>query len=586
MAIMIFVTILLLLMIGLAIDGGRTFHTQHEVQKAADAGVLAAVTYVNHIGITAAQSEAASTGRTLKDLLLLRAAEAARANLAQAGFPPMTRGGVQYPIVSPASTNPADFVPNGQRLFDLQVSVQYPISYLIMQYIPLEMFHLQRTSTGITLSATAGAIRKIANVCVMLDFSSSMQCPATGTPGSSTYCECLTQNRTGPCQRPQKIDELVSSVKEFLRMFDFNNDRIGIVTFNVAAQSFTLGELAALAQSHIPPNMTLADLDGAIDNVSTRYQPAGDTNIADALMAGQKLMKSISPGQEVAYVMFSDGAPSAGRFLFASPKGGLAGWDASDPANPDGLYDYSLHGVSWASGGQVIQGPSVLYQNGLVPMGWTGAEPPPPFAGNAATWLPGDPMPGATIAACGPQLNPPITTQADYPNAIEEVFDSCLQDLGAKVPTATPGIYDTVGKGNLPDDPGFADFQKMYYLYSIALADYMRSIQGTFYVIGLGEPCAVGGDPFQDFHDSHCRKDIFFRRLANDFKGAVLNPTQYDQPPRPADPEMNFTGYQNYDAWQRKSAPRMGEYYPRPDTQGLQSVFRKIAVKIGLGLVF
>jgi Flp pilus assembly protein TadG len=578
---MIFIIISLLIMAGLAIDGGRTFHAQHALQKATDAGVLAAVTYTNLKGISTVKAEAQAAGKTLQQFLVDRAAEVVTANLDKAGFPPVTRDGVQYPQVQLAAGS--DFTPNGRNLFTLNVSSAYPVNYLLMHRVSNLYAHGAPSGDHILLNAVAGAIRKLANVCLMLDFSASMQCPSS-TASSDPGCQCLTENRTGACPSPHKMDTLIEGVKTFVKRFDFNNEHIVIVPFNIAAQAYTLPDLLNLAVGQKSGYLD-SDIDAALNRLKQTYQPAADTNIIDALMRGHALVadpsSGIGPNQEVAYVLFSDGAPSAGRFYFANPKGGLAAWN---PGGTDTLYDYSFHSVAWLDSSGARVGPSVMYQTNRVPFGWTQANPPPSILGQ--------------IAACGPQSAPTIAASGDQTRAaaVNSVFGGCLNNLGTKVPSAAPSDpYTAVGAPTSgsprPDDPGFNQFEKLYYIYSLAWADYLRSMQGTFYVIGLGPACSTaagaGGvrDFFQDMDNTHCRKDFFFRRLANDFKGAVVVPTSLTSPAAAADPEPNFTGYQSYADWQHKSSPRTGEYYPTPTDEQLNRIFLQIAQNIATGLV-
>ena len=531
---------------GLAVDVGNLYRAQHNLQKAADAGALAAIGYSIQVGRTQFDNEVvASYGVGGEEQFLEeKAREVILANLANAGFPDDSR--------HPVTITPRYRVsPSANVAWDFQVSVSRDIDYLLMDLVPLSLFGVSNTATSKVLDAQATSARRVANIVLMLDFSDSMACPATGS------CICQTPSRTGPCASPTKLDGLLDGVKQFLQNFDIVNDRIVIVPFNITSQAYTLPGLASNL------GMSGSNIDQVIDGLKTNPGVSSNTNICDAMMRAHQAIDTLAPNQETAYVLFSDGAPTAGRFLFANPTALLPVW------NPDnfGDYDYTHYSIEWTDASGHRPGPSVLTQTNLLQMGHVGNIIPA-----SAT--------GAVVPGCGAPTAPPVYQPSDLPIVADQVFDGCLNDLAFHLPQSPTPSY---GAGGQSDDPNFVDWRKQYYNCAVQMSDYLRSERGTIHVIGLGDPTAFGSDPYQDIDDISSRKDVFLARIANDYLNAVIRPQNAAPPWR--HPEFNYTNYIDYDNWNGKASPRQGTYLATPNPSEVKRLFQKIAKKIQLSLV-
>ncbi len=544
---MTFVFIVLLAMSGLAIDAGNLYRSQQTLQKAADAGALAAIGYSMQLGEAKFNEEVETRFGAGNEKMLLdeKAIEIVLSNLADSGLPQDLEHPVS--IVTEYTSTPSSNV-----AFNYSVNVDRPVDFLLMHLVPLPMLGLGATGRGRTLAANAVSQRKIANVALLLDFSDSMACPASGD------CLCLTPARTGPCSSPSKLDRLLDAVVEFLKNFDPNNDKILLVPFNTTARNFTLDELAT------DPVIQGEDVEEIVENLKLDPGVGGNTNFCDAMMQAYGRMQTLAPDQEVSYVLFSDGAPTAGRFLFSSPAG-IKPWDPSG----FGAYDYQHYTVQWYDSSGHRPGPSVLSQTGLLQMEHSGAAIP----GS------GDGVSSPAVADCGPASAPPVASIPQTATAADEVFAGCLGDLGFHMPQSAGTEYGVGGAG----DPDFVSWRKQYYHCAVQLSDFLREHRGTVHAIGLGEDTTLGADPFQDIDDNSSRKDILMSRIANDYIQGVMRPQQAATPWN--HPEFTFSGYSSYDALNSKASPRQGRYLATPDSEELERLFQSIARKILLSLV-
>lgn len=536
--------VVLLMLIGLAIDSGNLYRARMALQKAADAGALSGVGYTVHKGRTEFEEEVGDGSK--QDFLSEKAQEVVEANLELSGLSPEQDG---YFNVEATYVEGDEVVEEGSA-YEFRVTVTKEVDFIFMDLVPFEVLGLTSVGESIVLEAVATSRRLHSNVAMILDSSDSMGCPATGS------CDCKTVSGSGSCPTPHKFDDLIDASKEFVRMFDYNNDKIAFIPFNLQAKAYDMDDYReALGTTYISETM----LDTILDEHKVDPGPLSSTNVCDAFMTAYKKMEELVPGKEAAYVYFSDGAPTAGRFLFKNPRD-LPSW------NPDGFgnYDYVHYTVQWVDGSEHLPGPSVLSQTGLVEIGHQGANPPhsetPPL-----------------VPDCTGEMAPVVAEEADIAGAVNTTLGGCLDDLEAHLPSQENRTYGG------PSDPAFEGWRAHYYHCAIEMADFIREQKGLFYVIGLGEPAAYEDDPYQNINDTASRKDYFLTRVANDYDTAIRRPAKDPEPW--AHPEYAYRGYKSLESWNERAASRQGEYLPTPDTSELRSLFRKIAKKIQLGLI-
>ena len=558
---MCFVVIVLLTVVGLAVDAGNLYRSQLALQKATDAAVLAGVGYAIQIGQNQLNTLASTDPDGAAGILQPRARLIARANLRAAKV--TTEFNDSSIIFHPAIYRPN---PNDTTIFEFEMTIEKDINYFIVDKIP---FFLIESGSSLTdsgqhrIAATATASRSVANVAVMLDVSDSMNCPSTGS------CACLATNS---CTGRLKVDDLIDASKEFLKMFDASSDNLVAVPFNIAAVAYSVIEVAT--DLGIPiESISEPQIDAIVDELKSRHSPVSSTNICDALLRSWEKIQDLAPGQEAAYVLISEGAPNAGRFLIPNPPGAILPW------NPHALgavtHDYTHYSVKWSDANGDRQGPSLLVQTDLIGIGW---DNPVPFD------LGGDGVTVPAVSTCAAPENPPIPFSLD-PNATLEIeapkaFNGCIADLGFHVPENSALIY---GRGGSPDDPDFHQWRKQYYNCAVAYSDFMREQKGMLYAIGVGNPATIGTDPYQDIANVLDLKHFLMTRIANDFMDAITIPRQAGTPWQ--HPEFNFTGYKSYDDWNNQSVPRQGDFLIAPTTSDLTALFRKIARKIQMRLV-
>ncbi|MCB0325162.1 MAG: hypothetical protein KDD69_16370, partial [Bdellovibrionales bacterium] len=312
----VFLIVTLLALAGLAVDAGNLYRAQIQLQKAADAGALAG------IGASIIRSDAPGDPELLKDFIETRATEVACENLRLFG----------YPCDDPDTVVSADY---DLGTAELTVTTDADIFFFLMGLVPFEIIGAESAGDSRTIEARAAVRRQTATVALVLDLSSSMACPSTGP------CACLSPSRTQTCAEEAtalgttlKVEELKSAVSTFIERFDPARDRITLIPFNIAANvEVPLRPDGALG-------FTPSDFD-VLDGII----PRSNTNVCDGFMTAFQEMsdKGLFGTDDIAYLYFSDGAPTAGRFLLTSPKAGLEG---NDPSG-FGTHDYLHYSVEW-----------------------------------------------------------------------------------------------------------------------------------------------------------------------------------------------------------------------------------------------
>ena len=574
----------LLLIAGLAVDAGNLYRARINLQNAVDAASLAGIGYTVDLGkFELDQQVIAFKGRRwsnramrdqyVADFLTPRTNEVAYTVMDEAGFPHKPGGRYQVEITN--SFNSPDLGVASERAYAYNVIARRRIDFFLIDLIPGV-----NDSGSLVIEASATAERKVATIVTYIDVSDSMNCPATGS------CDCLMVPGNGPCPAggATKMDGLVDAMIEFGLMFDPARDRLYAVPFNARSTVFSL-------RDYVENNPILGDIEDLteaqvrtiMNSLRGVFNPKSSTNLCDALMRGRKRLAddSLLDDRNVNHVIFSDGAPTAGRFLFARPKDTLPAWDISY----GGVYDYSHYAVQWrdaANPGTFNYGPSILMQTDLLGMNLDDAHPPAPGSGEDDLGRPS----AAGWASCSVKTNAEplreVGSAAEKATVSNQVFNPCLHSLASHLPGESGKIYG--GNYNPGGGKTFANFQDMYYNCAIALTDQFRAQNHVVHAIGLGQSATYPrtgntlNDPYQVATDTSLRHDIFNSRLAADaLRAAEPEELPAGVPVQPY-PEFSYDGYDGYS--QFAGGKNTGTYYPTPDTAQLRLLFKQIAQQI------
>jgi hypothetical protein len=580
----------LLTVIGLAVDSGNLYRARLALQSSADASALAMVNFITMQGKVEFEKSLNIHAKNLDDNAKQQAINdyfnqhnfvqnLVRANLAAVGYSDMP--GTGYEIKTTGVYTPGKLLPDledqKESAFDYSVEVSRDIDYWIMDAIPLLGLKDK------TVTARATSRRRIAYISVMMDDSDSMGCPAEGN------CDCMDPQQPGCPSFSRKFDKLVDAVVSFLKMFDLEADHIDLVPFNISGYPLPL-DVVREENNLNDQEMTEQMIELLADFLSNKYPPAGATNVCDALMRSWWSMKQqlegLSSKPETAYVLFSEGAPTGGRFLFTHPKAGLPPFKID--AN-FGDYDYSVFTTNWRKDGKTYPGPSLLYQSGLYKLGYNHvlpeADPSEPsgiFRGPTEVRDMQSP-PGGRVVDCVSSdiipVTPSVSSEAGIAAAADTVFSNCVSSLESHLPTNTSLTF---GAG-----AALKDWRTLYYHCAVQMADFMRSDKGSFFVVGLGERNTATSvlhpeDPYQNPDDNLYRKDVFLSRLALDRTTAG----QYLKPGSTSEIlEFNYPGYETFEQWGNSAPERQGVYFPTSDATSIKLLFGKIARRILLKLV-
>ncbi|MFN8392214.1 MAG: Tad domain-containing protein [Bdellovibrionota bacterium] len=571
----------LLMFAGLAVDAAHLYRARLSLQKAADSAALAGIGYTIERGRNGLLADATAAGLNpttdpnwMKKLVETRADEVLRENLR-----------VSHNIVPETCTN-ADGEPfcswYDATTKQLRVNVDANIHFLLMHLLPYSALGLSGFGSQIELHADAQAERPVANVGLLLDMSGSMGCPAD----PNVSCDCRAAGSPAPCSGTLKIDLLVDAMVSFANFFDLAHDRLGLIPFNMRAERIP-GGLRLLADELIDRTKVNCVLSGRGLNscgVEVTAQPRSNTNICDALIEGFEEMRSLGASQQedVSYLLFSEGAPSACRFLFNDAPN----LPENDPEGfGSGTKDYIHYAVSWlpTGGGAPRLGPSLLVKTQAMSFQYPSPLPPAPDID----------APGLNVPMCHTYLDSNGQPEEIYsPSESEKycnVFNGCLSNSASSPSPLTfhiPWKPDSYGSDTVCSNASVVDreqsWRKQYYNASIVLADYIRSQRSTFFVVGLGKPNVGNADPYQNIDDTMYRKDVFLTRLANDYMHAVTQRAASGEPPLP---EFQFSGYQTYADWNSKSVSRQGLYLATPSASDLDHLFVLMAKRILLRLI-
>ncbi len=647
----------LLALIGIAIDAGNMFRAKIALQNAADAASLASVNYItlkgkikflDEIGALGAKYNVADDLSNEEDAVTAYftdthiAENLLRVNMSLSGFP--HQAGTMEVTAAPAYILGED---DGTAAYSIALNTSLPVKYMLMH----ALFPGANQST---VTARAASQRRTLNVTLVVDVSGSMACPSITADPTKSSCGCLVPPQPpGGCPSTgRRFDDLADAIGTFIKMLDIDRDNINLVPYNISSYPKTAAQLKDGAGLGANTRIRETDIDNLIQFFKNSYPPYGETNHCDALLEAYimnwLLHSGKIPGREketVNYLFFTDGAPTAGRLLFASAAAsGLSPnslvYQFPDPANPaqtltytPGSYDYMHYSIAWLnSNNQFAPGPSVLVPSRLLCGGTpdcmtpSGETNPPDATKDTVTRVPlAPPAPPAVSGYCvadgfgatasAPPVNatfnpptvPPVyppelltTDVGDVPNgAATKVFSPCLNSLQSQRPakgTDTPPAFGAAYKDgtSLP----FSNWREQYFNCAIELADFIRTQRGVLYVVGLGYPPyevspsivtnanAIKVDPYQNINDDFYRKDIFLSRLALDpVQKSVVDSAYSSRFGVAQAPEFQYDSYTTLAAASPGAAKSKGIYLPAYDAADIRLVFIEIARKLLLKLV-
>ena len=480
--------------------------------------------------------------------------------------------------------------PNDGNDETVRVDIDYPVDLMLLDALPVFGGTSINTEKETVRVSAEGSLQR-ANVVLVLDVSNSMGCPGTrdgilnrggggcdcspkvfddaiGRSQCTKIVDCVQGRDAGAeCQAAidaytpgitpggvdnRKIQDLIAAVNTFVARFNPQRDRIALVAYNITSSVLVPFNSAPVnsASGRVwfdPDAFTAALNSGNFSN------PRSLSNPSDGLISAYQTARGagIFGSERISYVLFSDGAPTAGRFLFANPSGlpanNILGGSEAD-------HDYIHYEVLWHppldfDGSLAFRGPSQLIQSGSVAFGVLPEDMEDAVGGEAAF----------RAVSCGTTSN---DTNAGTRQS--QAF-SCLSDLGFNTPAgATPS--KTIPVGSL------SDYKKTYYDAVFTMADFLRKNKGHVYTIGIG-PAAGGASAYEDVNDDFSRKDQLLSRTAfarqfdsnREFDLGDTSATHLsDQPPG-----LDWSG----------------EYENSQDPADLPILFNRIAKKILIRLV-
>ena len=442
------------LMIALAIDGGHLFQQSLLLQRATDAAALAAA---KALAVTP-KDQQISQGMGFVGTMQIRAEQVGNENIRRRGA-----------LV-------------GAPLFEVKgvntVADLYKDRVTIVGTMRTKLFlmdKLLRYAPGFEsdLKATATAEVQRAMVSIVMDTSASMIC----LPHSAD-CSC------GVGCIPKRFEQLRDAVYSFVSQFNPERDKFFLNRFSASA--FTLVGMSASASTGFDIN--------AIEFALNNANMLGDTNPCDGLYqawgntqaAADAFGRNTWGRDYMAYIIFSDGAPTAARFFF-DPSVVLA-----LPPTASGAVDY----YSWVTlySPEGVQNASLLAPY-PVPWNWPKGEPPlPPL------WA----------------LQAPPPCSVRNPNNAADMFSNCVTNFTTRTPDGV--VWPSTNPPYaFPASPPWPYYREQYYHCTISMADMLRRQGAVVYSIGIGPAAALSTtDPYQNIGENEERKDNLLLRLAND----------------------------------------------------------------------
>lgn len=569
----------------LAIDSGNLYRSKLQAQKAADASVLGGLSVsVFDPSLLSNSSELISRTET-------RAEQIIRENLAVGGFALPT-------VVSEELQPKAKLGEHLSGRTQLGSTAIVKPKYFLMSSLPSSFYGDILTDEPSNIKGQATGLRDNVNIVLMVDTSSSMDCPVIGE------CICQTPSRNITTCDHGRILELKNAINSFIDMFDPTKDRISLVTFASSAN-------VIVEMNKISRGFDKTALHAAVNTLTAK----GNTNLSDAMYKGYKDAASLIDAKEkVSYVLFSDGAPTAGRFLFTSDSINTSpdGLAQTTNVNSLGDYDYQQYGIVYgnpsvanyySAPGQLVRWDTLAKDYEIAPDS-VGSLVIDEQQIPACSKLPNtfDHLP-STLEASTTFLSVLLNTSLPTQSCINASLSN--PKFYYHMPIADPrpdtmGVSYRYGGMDIVSAYG-QQWAQLYYDLAVQTSDFLRAENGIIYAVGLGEPaCISSSDPYQDVKLSLQRKDVLLTRIANDENRAKRDPlpdetwnayiagsgkcgyaSSSTRPSVIIHPEFTNGGTINFAAINSNNNGKlMGEYVSTTNATNLTNLFRQIAIRI------
>ena len=560
-----FVILALLAASCMVIDLGTVARSQVQIQRAADAGVLAGLAY----RIDNRQEV------DPEDAIVARARRFAEQNMIQLGHDP-TRAvwDVEYKLTDP----------DGKNQETLVVKITYDAPLLIMTHIPFHRFGNGPAPGNMRVFGTSKGAIPPSNIVMVLDTSNSMACPGSGPcPCQTAGVNCNVSPGSGA-----KIYELRTGVYKFLENFREGYDRISLVSFDVVAETLV---------PFNPNGFQLQDFRNQLglegSQIPDKFLPGGMTNPSDGLSeAFQELKRRsfIQPtgkaNEPVAIVFFTDGAPSAADVCFSDDKLALppSPAQATDPGAPAlcpaGSKRYTEFEVEWVNVDadgieQRVRVASPLVKREAI-LGMPKAARLPenilmvkdPNTGELVPNTDAFP-PCSRLVAASSASEARISTQ----NALND----CLGSLSYAMPDSS---IENSGQD-------IFQYKQLFYHRGVSIADYLRRNNFLLYAIGLGTqaPVEAKTDIYEDYKDDFVRKNGFLISLTNHTDLAQGELYNQDTGEYSAFPYPEFQSWEDRVNDKRGGKTRDGYYLESSDPARIGDMFNEVARRIQMRIV-
>jgi hypothetical protein len=609
------ILLILIGLIGLAVDAGRLYITQQELQASADAAVRSS------LGARVAENNPGMLGNNFneQDYIRDRVEVSFFSNLAERNI---LRNG------SPSSggralQNEDNFIffedeDDGSLTLVLEPVVQ--VSTMLVHLILPNNNGVARNNVQVRSTSRI----EPANIVFIVDLSESSSCPESGTcncngieqvdaDGNPFRDTCRAEAaRAGP-DVSLRYERIREALLNFLQGFDDSRDRIAMVFFNNVA--WTVVEFKGIGAGGIPergfdPDEFRVELENIFERKEVAppgsVVPIGNTNITDGLLvAFEHAHESGFIDQEipVSYILLTDGAPTAASLVL------------------DNGEDVLVFGVEWSEVTPTFtsrhSGPGHFVKRQDYREEYLENQNfkfNAPLTVNLDPWGVGDensvPDPflhTRFLADCHQADTDPDTARlvADMPgdNGRSEdrlrAFGACLDNTwSSRLPcplnvNECPRIGQNLDLATSLHDPFFAgetigprtaenSYRQIFYISAIEAANMMRERGGILYTVGWGGiPVFDPLDPFQTILDEGNLKPYFLSNLANDYYNATsINEEGVVTPLHPEFPDETQS-YQD----KKEGGQSIGAFYQAPDAQAVETALNLIARQIKLRLI-
>ncbi len=512
------------LIIALAIDGGHLFQQSLLLQKATDAAALVAAKSL----ALKPKNEQVALGISFVNDVQTKAQRIGEENVRRKG---------RYNANPIFEVKGLNNLPNDLYRDRVTVVGRMDTKLFLMDKL---LRYAPGFQSALESTATAEVQRSL--VSIVVDTSASMICkPDTADCSCAPYCN------------PKRFSQLRQAIFSFVSQFNVERDKFYINRFSASAFPIYPPPGAA-TYSGMDTNMAIGFDKDLIEQQLNGQFMLGDTNPCDGLYqawghtqnAATAFGRTTWGRDYMAYVLFSDGAPTAARFFFDSSV------NLALPVTASGFTDYYSWITLFSPEGVTNAGRLAPYP---IPWNWPlGAPPEPP---NFATQAP----PGCSLRS---------------PGSAAGAFSGCVSSFTTRTPDGT--VWPSTNPPSAP--PGFPPwsfYREQYYHCAISMADMLRKEGGVVYTIGIG-PSAVAStaDPYENINENEERKNNLLLRLAND-------PRAYPEAYPPGNfPHALFPG-----VFARYQAPSTiptwyseGKYFPSDSTLPLNVVFDRLRDQI------